>query len=116
MEVEKHMLDWLFIILLVIAILLVLLVVFEDFGIYWDMIFILVSIIIFFTLSASIMDIETPYSLYNATSGNIETGYHTVQSDISPYLSYLFMFFGAVMVIYLVMYFLGPAIAKRWMR
>ena len=110
------MLDWLFIMLLVLAILLVLLSVFENFGIFWDTTFLILSIILWFTLGASIMDIESPYTLYNATSGNVETGYHTVQSSVSPYLSYLFMFMGAVMIIYFVGYILGPAIRKKWMR
>jgi len=110
------MLDWLFIMLLVIGILLLLLIVFEDFGIYWDTIFIMLVIIIMWTLAASVMDIETPYTIYNATSGNIETGYHTTQSSIAPYISYLFMFFGTVMMIYFVGYILGPAIYKKWMR
>jgi len=110
------MLDWLFIMLLVISILLVLLSVEFDLGIYWNTVFIIVSILLFFILAASVMDIESPYSIYNATSGNIETGYHTVQSDVSPYLSYLFMLFGVVMVIYFVGYIFVPAIYKKWMR
>ena len=77
------MLDWLFIILLVIAVLMILLVISTDLGIFWDTIFILSSIIIFFTLGASVMDIESPYTIYNATSGNVETGYHTVQSSVA---------------------------------
>jgi len=111
------MLDWLFIILLVLAILFVLISIEFDLGIYWNIIMILSSIIIFFTLAASVMDIESPYSIYNATSGNIETGYHVTQSSISPYISYLFMFFGAVMLIYFVGYVFIPVILKnKWLR
>lgn len=110
------MLDWLFIMLLVIAVLLTLITIFEDLGIYWNSMFIITSIIIFLTLGASVMDIESPYSIYNATSGNIETNYHTTQSSVAPYLSYLFMFFAIAMVIYFVGYILGPAIMKKWMR
>jgi len=110
------MLDWLFIMFFVIAVLFILLVLTTDFGIFWDVVFILGSIIIFFTLSASVMYIESPYSIYNATSGNIETGYHTLQSDVSPYISYMFIFFGAVMIIYFVGYIFSTAIYKKWMR
>lgn len=110
------MLDWLFIMLLVIAILLLLITIFDDLGIFWNSTFIIISIVIFLTLGASVMDIESPYSLYNATSGNIEEGYHTTQSSVAPYMSYLFMFFAVVMLIYFVAYILGPAIYKRWMR
>ena len=110
------MLDWLFIILLVLAILFVLINIEFDLGIFWNVVLILSSIIIFFTLAASVMYIESPYSIYNATSGDIETGYHITQSTISPYISYLFIFFGAVMMIYFVGYIFVPAILKKWMR
>jgi len=102
--------------LLVFAILFVLLSIEFDFGPYWNVIFILTSVVIFFLLAASVMEIEIPWQMYNATSGNVETGYHTFSSPISPYLSYLFMLFGIVMMIYFVGYILGPAIMKKIMR
>ena len=107
------MLDWLFIMLLVIAIILVLITIFEDLGTFWDISFIIISTIIMFTLAASIMDIETPYTLYNATSGNIETGYHTTQSSVAPYISYLFIALGFVMMVYFIGYVLGPTIVRN---
>ena len=110
------MLDWIFILLLVIGIILVLLIVFEDFGIFWDTTFILTSILIMFILAISVMDIETPYTLYNATSGNIEEGFHSLQSTTSPFISYFFMMIATIMMIYFVGYILGPAIYKKWMR
>ena len=96
------MLDWLFIMLLVIGILFILLSIEFDLGLFWNVIIILTSIIIFFVLAASVKEIEIPYQMYNATSGNIETGHHTYSSSISPYLSYLFMMFGSIMMIYFV--------------
>jgi len=101
---------------MVIGILLVLLIVFEDFGIFWDTTFILTSILIMFILAISVMDIETPYTLYNATSGAIEEGFHTAQSTTSPFISYFFMMIAVIMMIYFVGYILGPAIYKKWMR
>lgn len=110
------MIDWIFIMLLMLAILLMILTISTDFGVFWDIVFIMSSIIIWFTLAVSVMDLESPYTLYNATSGNIETGYHTTQSSVAPYISYLFILFGAVMMVYFVGYILGPAIKKAWMR
>ena len=42
--------------------------------------------------------IEIPYEMFNATSGNIETGVHTIQTNLDP-LAYLFMGLGAIMFI-----------------
>ena len=110
------MLDWIFIMLLMIAILFTMMSIITDFGIFWNVIFILVAIIIFIILSAGIHELETPYQMYNATSGNIETGYQTIYKPMNTYLSYLFMLFSIVMIIYFVGYIIGPAIYKKWMR
>ena len=40
--------------------------------------------------------VEVPYEMFNATSGDIETGLHVIQSNLTP-LSYLFMGLGALM-------------------
>jgi len=48
------------------------------------------------------MEIEIPYQMYNATSGNIESGYHVFTSPISPFITYLLAGFGVIMTIYLV--------------
>lgn len=40
--------------------------------------------------------IEIPYQLFNSTSGNIETGIQTIQTNLDP-LSYLFSGLGTVM-------------------
>jgi len=42
--------------------------------------------------------IEVPYEMYNASSGNIETGSHLYRDDLSP-LSYLFSALGIIMFI-----------------
>ena len=115
------MLDWMFIMLLVIAIVLTLLVIFDfkmgyDLGIFWNSAFITLSIILWFTLAASQMEIEIPYQMYNATSGFIETGYHIFRSPISPYISYFFSGMGMIMMVYFVMYIYYMAIKKPWVR
>lgn len=110
------MLDWLFIILLMMAIMFTLLSIITDWGIYWNVVFIIGAIILFFTLGAGIMSIETPYTMYNATSGNIEEGFHTTQSSVSPYMAYVFNFMAIAMMLYFVGYIFYPAIKKAWMR
>lgn len=110
------MLDWLFMMLFVVCIILTLLCIEFDLGIFWNTGFITMSIILWYLLAASIMQIEIPYQMYNGTSGNIETGYHTFSSPVSPYIVYLFTAFGSIMMIYFIGYILGPAIAKKWMR
>lgn len=42
--------------------------------------------------------VEIPYQMFNATSGNIETGVQTIQTNLDP-LAYLFMGIAAVMFI-----------------
>jgi len=108
--------EFLFIILFMLALLLIFLCVFEDFGIFWNSIFILVDIILWFLLAASIMEIERPYEMYNATSGFIETGYHTFSSPISPYMTYLFSLFGIIMMVYFVMYYFYEISKKKWLK
>jgi len=110
------MIDWMFITLLIIALLFVLLTIITDYGIFWNVIFILTSIVIFFVLAAAIHEIEVPYTIYNATSGNIETGFHEIHNIQNTYLSYLFFMFAVIMMIYFVAYIYTDAIKKRWMR
>ena len=42
--------------------------------------------------------VEVPYQMYNATSGNIESGVHLIQTNLDV-LSYLFMGLSAIMFI-----------------
>lgn len=46
----------------------------------------------------TIQGIEIPYQMFNSTSGNIETGVHTIQTNLDP-LSYVFMALGIIMFI-----------------
>ena len=45
-----------------------------------------------------VQGVEIPYEMFNATSGNIETGVHLIQTNLSP-LAYLFGAFGLIMFI-----------------
>jgi len=111
------MLDWMFIMLLVICVLLTLMIIEFDYGIFWNSTLTMIGIVLWFVLAASIMQIEIPYQIYNSTSGNIETGYHMFTSPISPYLVYFFMLFGIIMMIYFLGYILVPIIMRnKWVR
>lgn len=65
----------------------------------WAFVFIMVSGVLWFVVAASGMEVEVPYSMFNATSGQIESGTQIVTSKVSPYLTYLFGGIGAVCVV-----------------
>ena len=110
------MLDWLFMFFFVIAILLFFICITQDLGVYWNTILVLLNIIIWYILSASVMTIEIPYEIYNASSSQIETGYHNFTSPVSFYLVYFFMLMAVIMIFYFIGYILYPAIYQKWMR
>ena len=61
--------------------------------------FTLLTSILWLTLALfTIQGIEIPYEMYNSTSGNIETGIHTIQTNLDP-LSYVFMALAIIMFI-----------------
>lgn len=88
------MLDVIFIILFIFNIILMIYAI-QDRRIA----FTIASGIIWFTIALFILQgIELPYQMYNSTSGNIETGVHTIQTNLDP-LAYLFMAFGLILFI-----------------
>ena len=88
------MLDIIAIILILLAIILMIYGISERSIIFTFIAAVLWLIIALFMLQG----IEVPYQMYNVTSGNIETGVHTIQNNLEP-LSYLFMGFGAILFI-----------------
>jgi len=95
------MLDIIAIILILLAIILMIYGISERSILFTFITAVLWLIIALFMLQG----IEVPYQMYNATSGNIETGVHTIQTNLDP-LSYLFMGFGAIMFIVTVTFML----------
>lgn len=88
------MLDIIFIILFFFEIILMFYAITER-----HLSFTLLSAIIWLILALlTIQGIEVPYEMYNSTSGNIETGVHTIQTNLDP-LAYLFMAIGIIMFI-----------------
>lgn len=49
---------------------------YETEHVYWNAIMIFFAWLLFLVLSGWSTSIQIPYEMYNATSGNIETGYH----------------------------------------
>ena len=95
------MLDIIFIALFIFNITLMLYAINER-----SIAFTLATAIIWITLALFLIQgIETPYQMYNATSGNIETGVHTIQANLDP-LAYLFMAFALILFILSMTYML----------
>jgi formate hydrogenlyase subunit 3/multisubunit Na+/H+ antiporter MnhD subunit len=89
---ENKMLDVILVILILFAIILMLYSIMERSPAFSIMTSVLWLIIALFMLQG----VEVPYEMFNATSGNIESGVHLIQTNLDP-LSYLFMGLGAIM-------------------
>jgi formate hydrogenlyase subunit 3/multisubunit Na+/H+ antiporter MnhD subunit len=85
------MLDIIFIILFLFNIILLLYSIPEK-----NLPLLLISAITWLILALFLLQgIEIPYEMFNATSGNIETGIHKIQTNLDP-LAYLLMALGLV--------------------
>ena len=107
------MMEALFYIFFMLALLLMFICIRYDMETFWNFTFILIDIVLWFLLAAGIMELERPWTAYNATSGVVESGYEIFTSPLSPYLTYFFSMMGTIMVIYFVGYLLGPAIMDQ---
>jgi len=96
------MMETLFILLLIFAILFIIFAIEYEGNPFWNLVSIVLSSVLWFILALSVMQIERPYEMYNATSGNIETGYHVFTSPVSPFITYIFVGMGIITMIYLV--------------
>ena len=67
---------------------------------YWGIGLALIATIIFFSLSFGVMNINQPYEIYNATSGNIETGFHIYTGD----WHFIWLFLGLGMFSFIIMW------------
>ena len=108
-----------FVLLLILACFFILLSVYAELvgHYYWNVVGIFVAIGIFLILSVGGMEIESGYQLFNATSGNIETGYQTY--FYIPELSYFWIGMAAVCIIYFLTLIFEPFMKmldnmKRW--
>ena len=95
------MLDIVFILLIFLAIILFFYAVSER-----AIAFTLMDSVLWLILGAILIQgIEVPYEMYNSTSGNIETGVHTITTNLEP-ISYLCMGIGAVVFILFISFIL----------
>ena len=97
------MLDWMFVCVLILAILLMLMIIMfeDDIQPQWLIGLVILDVMIWWSLASGQFEIEQPYQMYNATSGQIETGYHIFSSKTSPALFYIFLAPGVIMFIYM---------------
>lgn len=96
------MLDWMFVILFITAILFILIAI-ADFSSFWSLTSIVMSIVIWFILGLGVLRMETEYTVYNVTSEQIESGIHAYTPVTNVFISYLFMYgFTSILMIYLV--------------
>lgn len=63
-------------------------------------VFTLVSTVLWFLLSATAIYIETPYQIFNNSSGAIETGLHGYGGQAGVSMMYFYMLMAAVMIMY----------------
>jgi|GEM_PF-5000387 len=97
------MLETIWILLLIIAIILIIVVAeleYNDFPYYWGLMLTLLDTIIWFVLAASVFEIEKPWQMYNVSSNQIETGIHIVSSKVSPGMSYFCLMMAIAMSLY----------------
>ena len=98
------MLDWMFMLLLITAILFIILCLKTDEKKepYWKILFISLAVVLFFILALSNLNIQTPYTFYNSTSGDTEMKYDIFVDEASTYLSYFFALMALLCMIYII--------------
>jgi hypothetical protein len=95
----------LFVVLAVLFIVISLLI--EEEEAFWKILFVVISASLWFILALSNLNIETPYTFYNSTSGNTEMNYSAYIDESSIYYSYFFGMMGCLCIIYLVVLIFG---------
>ena len=105
------MLDIIFIILFIFNIILMIYAIDER-----RIAFCLASSILWLIMALFLIQgIEIPYEIYNSTASEIQTGVHTIQTNLDP-LSYLFVAFGVIMFILTITFMLEAFKDYRQMR
>ena len=91
------MLDILFVIMNILAILLFYMgIEYESEHVYWNIIMTFLAWVFFLFLTGTSTMIEIPYSVYNATSGVVESGYHIYYTGMLMYV-YFALFISSFM-------------------
>jgi formate hydrogenlyase subunit 3/multisubunit Na+/H+ antiporter MnhD subunit len=86
------MLDVILVILILFAIILMIYAIMER-----SPAFVIINAVLWLIIALFMLQgVEVPYEMFNATSGNIESGVHTIRTNLEP-LSYLFTGIAAIM-------------------
>lgn len=101
------MLDWMFIVLLITAIIFMIFT-FETKSLAIGG----VCMILWFILGLGVLSIEIPYQMYNASSEMIETGTQEITS--LHFLSPLFSLMGAIVAIFLFVSVIFPMLKQKF--
>lgn len=104
------------ILLFMTALIVTLLVIFDDYGIYWNTVLSWTAIIIWTILAFSQLAIFIPYEMYNSDLNMTLTGYHKFYDPSAIPLMYLFNFFSIAIFIHWFGLVIFPALKQRWMR
>jgi len=102
------MLDWMFMLFVVIAVIFIFLsITLSENEPFWKILFITLSSVMWFILALSNLNIETPYTLYNSTTGITEMEYSPYIDEGSLYLTYFFGLMAVLCMIYLIVLIFG---------
>lgn len=66
---------------------------------FWATFYMIIDTVIFYFLAASSWEIETIYTMFNATSGNIESGIAISTSKIGEAVFYLLLALGSICLV-----------------
>jgi len=102
------MLDIIFILLTFLAIVLMIYSISER-----AIAFLLMDSILWLILGALLLQgVEVPYEMFNSTSGNIETGVHTITTNLDP-LSYLLQGIAVIMFLLFIIFIVEDYLENR---
>jgi hypothetical protein len=111
------MLDWMFLIFLILALFFLILSIFipeEKYEEpYWKIMFCILSTVLWFLLALFNLTIETAYPCYNSTTGNTTLQYSQYINEGNVYLSYFYGLMGVLCMIYIIVLIFGYYYEKQ---
>jgi hypothetical protein len=113
------MIDWMFMLFLIMAFILIILVIQFHEDPFWGGMFTILDIVLWFVLASTVLVIETPSYRFNATSGAMESYLFSYTSIIAPEMVYFFYMMGLIMLVFFVGYFMFAPVyevvtGKKW--
>jgi hypothetical protein len=103
------MLDWIFALLIMLALITIILaILLREEDTYWNIMFITISTGLWFILALYNSEgIQTAYTAYNSTLGNTSMYYSTYAPEPFIYLSYFYGLMGCLCMIYMIVTIFG---------